>query len=155
MNIVTQDNQVPEEALLALGVTRKIDEMEASMLEMEPAECPNEHFFTPGIYTRSIFMPAGTLIVSKIHKTQHPYFILKGAVSVWIDGVGVQNIKAPFFGVTEPGTRRVLYIHEDCYWITTHANPDNENVEQIEARIIEPHINPFIQTKQEEILNEV
>ena len=46
--------------------------------------------------------------------------------------------------ITEPGTRRVLYIWEDTIWATVHSNPDDENLEQIEDRIIEKHINPLL-----------
>ena len=80
-------------------------------------------------------MPAGTLIVSKIHKTEHPYFITKGRASVWIEGVGVKVIKAPHHGVTKPGTRRLLYIHEDCEWSTFHPT-SKTTPEEVEADII-------------------
>ena len=28
-------------------------------------------------------------------------------------------------GLTEAGTKRILYIHEDTTWLTFHANPQN------------------------------
>jgi len=123
----------------------KIDELESAMVNNFPlVECPLIHRFTEGLYTREIFMPAGSLITSKIHKTQHQYCVLKGAVSVWIDEGEEQYIEAPYVGITEPGTRRVLYVWEDCIWITSHPNPDNENLEQIEERIIEKHDNTLL-----------
>ena len=42
----------------------------------------NLHLFCPGIYARSIFMPAGTVLTSKIHKTQHFFVVSKGACTV-------------------------------------------------------------------------
>lgn len=121
-----------------------IDELEASMLDNFPVvECPVEHIFTNGTYVRKTFMPKGSLITSKIHKTQHTYFVMQGSAIVWIDGIE-QKIEAPFVGITEPGTRRVLLIMEDCLWCTSHPNPDNENLEQIEERIIEKHDNPYL-----------
>jgi hypothetical protein len=123
----------------------RIDELESIMAEnMDLVQCPLVHRFTEGLYVREIFMPAGTLITSKIHKTQHQYFVLKGKVSVWIDEGEEVFIEAPYIGVTQPGTRRVLYIWEDCVWATAHPNPDNENEEQIEERIIEKHDNPLL-----------
>jgi hypothetical protein len=111
----------------------RIDELEATMVENFPLiNCPLNHRFTEGMYVREIFMPAGSLITSKIHKTQHQYFILKGAVSVWIDEGEEAYLEAPYIGITEPGTRRVLYVWDDCIWATSHPNPDNENLEQIE-----------------------
>ena len=66
-------------------------------------------------------LPAGTIVVSKIHKTEHPYIVSKGHVAVWIEGQGVVQIRAPHCGITKPGTRRVLYIREDCVWTTFHV----------------------------------
>lgn len=121
-----------------------IDELEASMIENFPiVDCPVKHHFTNGTYVREIFMPKGTLITSKIHKSQHQYFILKGSAIVWIDGVE-QEVSAPHIGITEAGTRRVLLITEDCIWATSHPNPNNETLEQIEERIIEKHDNPHL-----------
>lgn len=134
----------------------KIDELEAVMLENFPIiDCPLVHRFTEGLYVREIFMPAGSLITSKIHKTQHQYFILKGAVSVWIDDGEEIYLEAPYIGVTEPGTRRALYVWEDCIWATSHPNPDNETLEQIEERIIEKHDNPLLPNEIKEKLKEL
>jgi hypothetical protein len=134
----------------------KIDELESVMADnFEIISCPLNHRFTNGLYVREVFMPAGSLITSKIHKTQHQYFILKGAVSVWIDEGEEIYLEAPYIGVTEPGTRRVLYIWEDCIWATAHPNPENETVEEIEERIIEKHDNPLLSTELKEKLKEI
>lgn len=126
------------------SLTNSIDELEATMLDnFEIVDCPVTHHFTEGLYVREIFLPAGTLATSKIHKTQHQFIVMKGKCIVWIDGVE-QIIEAPFIGVTEPNTRRVVYIIEDSIWATTHINEKNETVEQIEERIIEKHDNPYL-----------
>lgn len=109
-----------------------------------PIELPLVHRFTDGIYVREIFMPKGTLLTSKIHKTRHQFMVLKGEVSVLDEQGNEVRITAPHIGITEIGTRRVLFIHEDCVWATVHANPDNENEVEIEARIIEPHDNELL-----------
>lgn len=125
-------------------LNHSIDELESVMLDNFPViDCPVTNRFTDGLYVREIFMPAGAFITSKIHKTQHQFFILKGKAIVWIDGIE-QILEAPYIGVTEPGTRRVLYIVEDTIWATSHPNPDNETLEQIEDRIIEKHDNPYL-----------
>jgi hypothetical protein len=91
-------------------------------------EMPLVHRFTPGMYIREIHMPKGALVVSRIHRTEHPYVISKGRVVVWVENVGMVRLQAPYTGITQPGTRRVLYILEDCIWTTFHAtdktNPD-------------------------------
>ena len=44
---------------------------------------------------------------------------MKGEASIYSNN-GVERIKAPFHGITEAGTKRVLYIHEECTFITVH-----------------------------------
>lgn len=132
-----------------------LDELEVSMLNnLEVIYCPTTHKFTDGMYIREIIMPAGSLITSKIHKTEHPYTISLGRVAVSIDGNDWQEIEAPYTGITQPGTRRVLYILEDCVWTTYHRIDEMKSsfndlteseiegiVKGIEDKILEPHVN--------------
>lgn len=125
-------------------INNSIDKLESIMIDNFPIiDCPVNHRFTDGMYVREIFMPRGAFITSKIHKTQHQYFILKGKVIVWIDGVE-QTIEAPYIGTTEPGTRRVLFVIDDCIWATSHPNPDNETLEELEEKIIQKNDNPYL-----------
>jgi len=110
---------------------------------------PLKHTFVDGAYIREIFMPKGTLLTSKIHKICHPYFIMKGDCSVLTDE-GVVRLKAPYQGITEPGTKRILYIHEDTIWITVHTNPDNkEDLEKIEEEIIAESFDDILPSPEE------
>ncbi len=96
--------------------------------------CPLKHSFGDGVYVREIFMPKGLLVISKIHKFEHPYFVLCGVASVATED-GVILIKAPFQGMTKAGTKRLLYIHEDMVWITVHATKETD-LKKIEEEII-------------------
>lgn len=124
----------------------RIDELEAAMVEnLDLVECPVTHVFTEGLYTREIFMPAGSLVTSKIHKTEHPFVLSKGKLLVCIDKGEWVEMVAPYTGVTKPGTRRVAYIIEDTIWTTFHANPDDlTDLDEIENLIIEEHENPLL-----------
>ena len=77
------------------------------------------HNFADGQYIRQIVMPKNLLVATKIHAKNHPFFIMKREASIYSDK-GVERIKAPFHGITEAGTKRVLYIHEECTFITVH-----------------------------------
>lgn len=126
----------------------RIDQLEKVMVDNFPkGYYPLNHTFLDGVYVRTIFMPAGSLITSKKHRTRHPFSVVEGVVSVWVNEGEEQILKAPYEGITEPGTRRVLYIHEDCIWVTYHLNPDNEDVDEIEERIIEKRENPLLNNK--------
>lgn len=105
----------------------KIDEIEAVMVDnLDPIDCPVIHSFSPGFYIRQIFMPAGTLITSLIHKTKHTYQITKGIVKVKINEGEWEILEAGHAGVTEPGTRRILFIESDCVWTTFHPILEDE-----------------------------
>jgi hypothetical protein len=111
----------------------KFDDVEVELARHPQAEMPVENFFTPGLYIRQIFMPKGTLVTSLIHKTEHPFVVSQGIVSVFNEGA-IDLIKAPHHGITYPGTRRILYIHEDCVWTTYHVTTETDPekiVEQI------------------------
>lgn len=104
--------------------------------EMDEDLCPLKHTFVDGAYVREIFMPKGTLLTSKIHKITHPYFVMKGDVSVATEE-GIVRIKAPFNGVTKAGTKRLLFTHADTIWITVHVTKEKD-LNKIEEEIIAP-----------------
>jgi hypothetical protein len=77
---------------------------------------------TPGLYTRQLTIPAETLITSSVHKTCHPFIITKGVVTVYNAFDNSQILyKSGDRGITYPGARRVLYVHEETEWITFHS----------------------------------
>jgi hypothetical protein len=136
------------QSLLTSAATHaKIDAIQAAVERMPQVELPLAHRFVAGIYIRTIFMPKGALVVSKIHRTQHRFVVTKGRCLVWgpmADGAvasvaaTAKEIKAGHVGITRPGTRRILYIYEDTVWTTFHAT-DKTTPEAVEADIIEPH----------------
>ena len=98
-------------------------------LDLEP-----KHHFANGVYARELFMPAGSVVTSKIHKTEHFAVIVQGAVTV-VQEDGKRYIEAPYMTITQPGTKRALYVHEDTIWITFHPT-EKTDVEEIERDII-------------------
>ena len=48
-----------------------------------------------------------------------------------------------------------MYILEECTWATSHPNPENEDVAQIEERIIEKHDNPLLSLEIKERVNKL
>ena len=97
---------------------------------------PLKHSFADGLYIREIFNPKGELLLTKIHKVQHIYFLIKGDMSI-LTAEGEVRIKAPYYGTTEPGTQRIIFTHEDCVFVTIHSNPTNtHNIEELEERIV-------------------
>jgi mannose-6-phosphate isomerase-like protein (cupin superfamily) len=139
-----------------------IDSVEKIMLgkmlesgEFELIDCPLKHFFTNGLYCRQITMKPGARITSKIHLTEHQFLISQGIAIVY-DGDNVEVLTAGHHGITKAGTRRVLIIPdgspEPCIWTTVHPNPNNENLQQIEDRIIEKHDNLLLNDNEKKFL---
>ena len=95
---------------------------------------PLEHHHLDGMYVRRIFMPAGFILTSKIHKKTHPYFIMQGEVEVLTEE-GLKRIKGPYFGITKAGTKRVILTHTDTIWFTCHATEETD-LKKIEDEII-------------------
>lgn len=98
--------------------------------------CPLKHSFSDGIYVREIFIPKGTFIVGKIHKHDHPNFLLKGEVDV-VTEFGNERIIAPCSMISSAGTKRALYAITDLIWVTVHNNPTNtQDLEKLEKIVI-------------------
>ena len=134
-NIETFRNQLSK---IDGAVEHSTDEMQESF--------PVIHDLKDGLYTREIFMPKGSLVVSFIHKQNHPSFFLEGEMSILTDAGEVKKIKAPMKVMTETGTQRVAYMHEDCVWICVYKT-DKKTIEEAEKDVytqdykdLPPHI---------------
>lgn len=127
-----------EFALPVAPTREKIEALKQLMLSLpDEVKIPfdNRHDFCPGMYARTIFMPAGMVAISGIHKTQHFFVVVKGSCTV-VDSHGHrQLIEAPYMGVTMPGTERALHIHADCIWTTFHPT-DLTDPEEIGKQIL-------------------
>jgi|GEM_PF-1334293 len=142
----------------ALGTPNAFDRFEiAARLSGKLVEPDLRHVFTPGLYTRTIIMPAATLVLSNIHKTEHPFLVSQGTVEVYEarngEMVYLETLTAPHLGITRPGTQRALKNLTEVVWSTFHLTEgvDFDGIEitnpaevaalvgaRIEARITEP-----------------
>jgi hypothetical protein len=108
------------------AATHHTQEMEESF--------PLTHHLDNGLYTREVFMPKGSLVVSFIHKQNHPSFFMSGEMSILLDTGEVKRIKAPMKVMTEIGTQRVAYMHEDCTWTCVYRT-DATTIEEAEEEV--------------------
>lgn len=98
---------------------------------------PLKHTFADGIYVREIFIPAGTVLTGKIHKHDHPNFLLKGTVKVVTEHGGVELLEAPLSMISLAGTKRVVFAISDTVWVTIHKNTTNtQDLAELEETII-------------------
>lgn len=101
--------------------------------EREPT-LPLSHVFAPGAYARTIFIPADTLLVGKIHRHAHLNMLMQGTVSLATEE-GPVMLKAPQVLCSKAGTKRVVYAHTDTIWTTVHLT-DSTDLDVIEEEII-------------------
>lgn len=100
----------------------------------EAIEIPVEHHFSKDVYAREITVPAGSLIVGKIHKHTNLNILSQGEMSI-ISIEGVKRVKAPYTVVSPPGVKRLAYAHTDVVWTTIHGT-DETDVDKIEEQFI-------------------
>ncbi len=121
---IGQDNsiEVHNDTML---IREKINHLESEMMKAPQLEIKTTHYFSNGIYAREIFIPKGTLLTGKIHKTEHMNICSQGDISVLTED-GIKRIKAPFTMSCRPGTKRVGYAHEDTVWTTIHGTHETD-----------------------------
>lgn len=122
----------------AEALRQKIVQLESEMLKLPQADIKTTHHFAPGLYAREIFIPAGTTLTGKIHRTDHINCVSQGEITVLTDE-GMKRLKAPCTFVASAGTKRAGFAHEDTVWTTYHANPNDErDLDKLEAELISP-----------------
>lgn len=152
MNLKAEEQAQENEIILKANLefeemNKRFDEVEAAMEKEIGAKkdpgYPLNHYFTPGLYLREIFLPKGNLLTSKIHLTEHPFIVSSGKAIVWSPDQGTVIVEAPYVGVTKPGTRRIIFALEDTTWLTCHATEETD-LNVLEEKIIMQRANNLL-----------
>jgi hypothetical protein len=140
MDIISPDNtELLAELLSDENMLRYVECAEAvqqKVGELPQIDLPIFHHFAPNVYMRQMDAPAGAIVVSKMHRTEHMNILLKGSLSV-ITEHGIEYLKAPLILKSDAGTKRIGYFHEDSSWVTVHPT-ELTDLEEIEAQVIVP-----------------
>lgn len=124
--------------LASIGMLDEAEELIAQLPQHEPETI---HEFLPsGFYVRTFIMPKGLLLTSKIHYTEHPFIMSYGDLRIWTEK-GTTHLRGYNTGITRPYTKRLAYVLEETKWSTFHQG-EWKTVEEVEADIILPHVNP-------------
>tara|TARA_R110002110_G_scaffold52399_2_gene152600 strand:- start:912 stop:1460 length:549 start_codon:yes stop_codon:yes gene_type:complete len=100
-----------------------------------PESTKYNHYFSDGLYVREMFCVKGYLCFTVIHNTANPLFLMSGKVAFSSED-GVEELTAPTFILTKPGTKRICYWIEDSVIVTVHPNPDGlTDLEEIEKKM--------------------
>lgn len=112
----------------------RIRAFEAVIREMPQVHEDLVHHFAHGVYGREMRVPAGTVLVGKIHRYSCLNFIMSGVVEVRSQE-GAYRIEAPYVFTSPGGTKRAMIALSDLIWVTVHpANSDD--LSELERELI-------------------
>ncbi len=109
-------------------------------------QCTLRHYFVPKnkkfncvVYGRQIFLPAGSLVVGKLHRENCLNLIMTGKVRVSSE-FGKEEFEAPCVFVSPPASKRAVFAIHDTIWVTVHLTEHSgeENLDKIESEVISP-----------------
>ena len=86
---------------------------------------PLKHTFAEGVYIREMTIPIGGLIIGRVHKEDHIWFLLLGELEIATDK-GIEIYIAPCYIKADAGTKRVLHALEHSIFVNVYPNPTNE-----------------------------
>jgi len=142
--------RVSEEHIHGFGVINAAEFAIMQMKQIENYEV--SHYPIPGFICRQAILRAPGVITTMRHVHWHPYVISYGSVSVYneLDGTikHIQAFDVPgghFTSLTEPGTRRLIFVREDTLWTTFHPCK-HDDPEQMVSEHTFPNDNPLLLT---------
>jgi hypothetical protein len=105
-----------------------------------------QHHLVNGMYARTGFIPAGTVIAGCTHKTDH-ISILFGEALITLDD-GPKELSGYNVLPTKKGMTRAIYAVSDC-WMTTICKTEGTELAEIEdGQVEEAHT---LQTRNPEL----
>lgn len=122
-----------------------VTRLEREMRKFPQLELEVEHHFAPGVYARMLYIPKGTLLTGKIHKTEHLNILAKGRIQISNMGES-RELVAPYVFTSPAGTKRAGYAKEDAVWITIHPTEETD-IKALECLLV---VDSFDQLESDE-----
>ena len=115
---------------------KDIDALHAVMANLPQAPAmQTDHHFAGGMYCRRMEIPAGTVIVSKVHKTEHFFIGCSGELHVSGQGENYV-IRSGDVVPSKIGTKRAVYAITDVVVMTVHKT-DKTSIDGLEDEMVE------------------
>lgn len=120
------------DALITKEFIDKVENLQEAMLNFDSDLIakgnsdmfPLKHSFSEGVYIREMFMPQGGLVIGKLYKISHTWFLLSGELEVATDE-GNEYYIGPCYVNAPEGTKRVLHAVSDVIFVNVYPNPEN------------------------------
>lgn len=121
----------------------QIDKIRNRLRALPQVHLPVDIRFSPGMMLKQMFVPKGTFIIGKRHKTQHLNQVIMGRANVMMmggsDGPSLNQHRAGDVFESFAGCRKLVYAVEDTIFAVPHPNPTDEtDLDKIEALLIDP-----------------
>ncbi len=121
-----------EHRIINKDFINKVETLENAMLASDDIRIakgnsdmfPLKHSFSEGVYIREMFMPQGGLVIGKLYKISHTWFLLSGELEVATDE-GTEYYIGPCYVNAPEGTKRVLHAVSDVIFVNVYPNPEN------------------------------
>ena len=121
-----------EHRVISKDFINKVETLENAMLASDDVRIakgnsdmfPLKHSFSEGVYIREMFMPKGGLVIGKLYKISHTWFLLSGELEVATDE-GNEYYIGPCYVNAPEGTKRVLHAVSDVIFVNVYPNPEN------------------------------
>jgi len=134
MNNIAIQSSFVEKGESNLLHREKIEVLQKAVLELPQTMPKLEHFFAHKIYARKGVIKKGTILIGAIKKYSHINIIVYGDSSVFTED-GETRIKGHTVLVSQGGTKRVIYAHEDTLWITI-ISANETDLDKVEEEVL-------------------
>lgn len=116
------------------AIRAQIKEFTEHLLALpEKREFEVKHTLIDGVYTRTLYIPKGSVLVGQIHLKECVNIVAAGDISILTE-TGCGRIKAGHIAVSKPGIQKLGYAHEDTVFVNVFRT-DETDIEKIEAEI--------------------
>ena len=113
--------------------------VEGIISQGEQVKIEEDHFFSEGLYTRTIHIPKGTLFTGKLHAREDLLIIVSGDITIYTEN-GECRVKGFKVMKVSAGTKPLAFAHEDTIALNVHRNPDNlQDLDLLEEKLIIPN----------------
>jgi len=130
-------------ALALAGNMPEILALEKVLLTLEQVECPVSHYHIDGVYVRSMFIPAGTVLTGAIHNKENVSILAQGTIRV-TNGTESKVITAPYIMVDQAGIKRLGVAETDVTFINV-LRTDLTDINELEQELVSQNFEDYEQ----------
>jgi len=112
---MTQDN------MLEVMHKGKLADLGKAILSMPQVDMELSHLFLENAYCRKLIMPANSVIMGCVHKSEHITVCCYGVSDVVDNKGNKERVTAGMVWITPIGMERAVHVIEESCWVTFHV----------------------------------